>query len=169
VRSVTAGRVLRVLMNAEENQALAYLVDAATPTDFLTAAQDAVAKQTEDQWRWRYSMAEQIAADLDPERFGVKAVYLIGSTKNATAGLQSDIDLLIHVDGTPEQRHALDLWLLGWSQCLAKLNYLKTGYLAKELLDVHYVTDEDLLKKTSFAVKIGAVTDPARPLRIIRS
>jgi hypothetical protein len=29
---------------------------------------------------------------------------------------------------------------------------------------VHWVTDEDLKKKTSYAAKIGAVTDAARPL-----
>jgi len=29
------------------------------------------------------------------------------------------------------------------------------------LLDVHLVTDEDIAVRTSYAVKIGAVTDPA--------
>jgi len=47
-----------------------------------------------EHWRWRYRMAERIAARLDPRRFGVKGFYLIGSTKNATAGAASDIDLL---------------------------------------------------------------------------
>jgi len=51
---------------------------------------------TDDHWRWRQHMAEEIAALMDAERFGVKAVYLIGSTKNVNAGPQSDIDLIIH-------------------------------------------------------------------------
>ena len=34
------------------------------------------------------------------------------------------------------------------------------------LLDVHIVTDEDIARKTSYAVKIGAVTDAARPLAL---
>ena len=35
---------------------------------------------------------------------------------------------------------------------------------AERLLDVHLVTDGAIAAKTSFAVKIGAVTDAARPL-----
>jgi hypothetical protein len=34
----------------------------------------------------------------------------------------------------------------------------------EKLLDVHLVSDEDIARKSSFAVKIGAVTDSARPL-----
>ena len=37
---------------------------------------------------------------------------------------------------------------------------------AAGLLDVHIVTDDDIAKKTSYAVKIGAATDPARLLPI---
>ena len=45
------------------------------------------------------------------------------------------------------------------------MNYLRTGYrLPGGLLDVHLVTDEDIAHKTSYAVKIGAVTDAARRL-----
>jgi hypothetical protein len=45
------------------------------------------------------------------------------------------------------------------------MNYLRTGYKSEGLLDVHYVTDDDIEKQTSFAAKIGAVTDAARRLR----
>jgi hypothetical protein len=44
------------------------------------------------------------------------------------------------------------------------LNYQRTGYASDGLLDIHLVTGEDIAKKTSYAVKIGAVTDAARPL-----
>ena len=50
--------------------------------------------------------------------------------------------------------------------CLAEINFLKTGYSCKGLLDVHLISDEDIANKTSFAVKIGAVTDPAQPLKL---
>ena len=52
----------------------------------------------------------------------------------------------------------------GWSISLDELNYLQTGYRTGGLLDVHYVTDQDIEKRTSFAAKIGAVTDPAEEL-----
>ncbi len=120
----------------------------------------------EDHWRWRLGMAERIAGELDPERFGVEALYVFGSVKNATAGPGSDIDLLFHFRGNPKQGEDLEHWLNGWSLCLDELNYLRTGCRSEGLLDVHIITDEDICKRSSFAVKIGAVTDAARKLPI---
>ena len=97
--------------------------------------------RTEVYWRWRMQMAERIAAELDAEKFGVEAMYLIGSTKNANAGPNSDIDLLIHVRGDENQRRDLETWLQGWSLCLGEINYSRTGYSNRELLDVHFITE----------------------------
>jgi hypothetical protein len=55
-------------------------------------------------------------------------------------------------------------WLNGWSQSLSEVNYQRTGFKSPGLLDVHLVTDDDLARRTSYALKIGAVTDPARAL-----
>jgi len=164
VPRVTDGKVLRVLMNADLDKAVGVLsspVDAAADwsgdgSEFESA--DA------DHWRWRLRMAERIASALDPEVFCVKAMYVFGSTKNATAGPGSDIDLLIHRGDDEKKCHNLRLWLDGWSLSLAEMNYLRTGYKSDGLLDVHYLTDEDIANQTSYAVKIGAVTDAARPL-----
>jgi predicted nucleotidyltransferase len=161
----TGGFILRVLMNADLDQAVACL---ATPTqksaqklgtDFAVAE-----KSSEDHWRWRFRMAQRIAAQLDPAQFGVKAFYLFGSTKNATAGPGSDIDVMLHVTGTDEQRVQLLVWLDGWSQCLSEMNFLRTGYRTKGLLDVHLITDKDIQERSSYAVKIDAITDAARKL-----
>jgi pyruvate, water dikinase len=119
---------------------------------------------TKDHWIWRLRMAERLAANLEPKRFGVKALYIFGSTKNATAGPSSDIDLLVHFIGTPQQRDSLSLWLEGWSLCLDELNFARTGCRTSGLLDIHIVTDDDIAAKSSYAVKIGSATDPARPL-----
>jgi len=115
-------------------------------------------------WSWRMQMAEAITAHMDPGRFGVAGFYVFGSTKNANAGLQSDIDLLIHFRGTDSQHKELLTWLEGWSLCLSEINYMLTGLETDGLLDIHIITDEDIEKRTSYAVKIGAITDPARPL-----
>ena len=109
-------------------------------------------------------MAERIAQELDPALMGVKALYIFGSVKNATAGPGSDIDLLVHFAGSVAQRKDLENWFAGWSLCLDEINYLRTGYRQDGLLEVHIVTDEDIRKQTSFAAKIGAVTDAARKL-----
>jgi hypothetical protein len=111
-------------------------------------------------------MAQRVAALIEPGRFGVKAAYLFGSTKNGTAGPASDIDLLLHVDAEDARREALAAWLDGWSRALAEMNELRTGYHTEGLLDVHYVTDQDITNGSSFAAKIGAVTDAARQLTL---
>jgi hypothetical protein len=141
------------------------LAPPALATEASFEPEAATGSRPEDHWRWRLRMAQRIAALLDPARFGVKAAYVFGSTKNATAGPASDIDLLLHVeDAEGERRRALDTWLDGWSQALAETNYLRTGYKTEGLLDVHCITDADVERGDSYAAKIGAVTDAARPL-----
>jgi len=166
VPGATGGRVLRVLMNGDLDEAVGLL---ATPAagDAGAAGLEALAPaRSEDHWRWRLRMAQRIAALVDPRRFGVKAAYVFGSTKNGTAGPASDIDLLLHVEPEDERRQALATWLDGWSRALAEMNELRTGYRTEGLLDVHYVTDADIERGTSYAAKIGAVTDAARPLAL---
>jgi predicted nucleotidyltransferase len=162
----TAGQVLRVMMNADLDEAIGF-VGPPSATQVAERRRD-TEQAPEDHWRWRLRMAERIAAEVDPARFGLKALYVFGSTKNATAGPASDIDLLVHVEGCGEARKDLELWLEGWSRCLSEMNFLRTGYKTDGLLDVHVVTDEDIEKHTSYASKIGAVTDPARPLPLRR-
>jgi len=117
-----------------------------------------------DHWAWRLRMARLIASRLDANRFGVTAMYVIGSTKNATAGPTSDIDLLVHFHGTDQQREQLLIWFEGWSLGLDEANFLRTGQRTDGLLDIHFVTDNDIAMKSSYAVKINSPTDPARPL-----
>lgn len=158
------GLILRILMNADLDEAVGIFAEPGTRSPEPVERKETRPRSAEDFWRWRYNIAERIARSLDPERFGVKNLYLFGSTKNATAGPGSDIDILVHFNGNDAQRKELMLWLEGWSLSLAELNYQRTGYKSDGLLDVHLVTDEDIKRKTSYAVKIGAVTDAAKPL-----
>jgi pyruvate,water dikinase len=160
----TEGLVLKVLMNAELNEAVGILAEPGAEAVALLEPSARDESHSDGSWIWRFKMAEYIASQLDGIRFGVEGFYLFGSTKNATAGLKSDIDILIHFRGSESQRKKLETWFEAWSLCLDEMNYLKTGYRTGGLLDVHVVTDEDIDNKTSYAVKIGAVTDAARPL-----
>jgi pyruvate, water dikinase len=164
VPQATDGKILRVLMNAELGEAVALLASRESGEERLDSQPENNDRPSDHLWVWRLRMAERIASQLDPEQFGVAGFYVFGSTKNATAGLGSDIDIIVHHRGTKQQRDELELWLAGWSLCLDEINYLQTGYRTGGLLDVHIVTDDDIARKTSFAVKIGAVTDAARPL-----
>jgi hypothetical protein len=165
----TGGQILRILMNADLDAAMGLL---APPEAMLAAPREGerpVDHSSEEHWRWRMRIAERIGRELDPQRFGVRALYVFGSTKNATAGPGSDIDLLVHFVGDDRQRECLTLWLDGWSQCLSEINYLRTGYRTEGLIDLHLVTDQDIAAGTSYAAKIGAVTDAARPVPLAKS
>jgi pyruvate,water dikinase len=165
VAKVADGRILRVLMNGDLDEAVGVLAAPSVAGETHLEPASAAEAPPDDHWRWRLRMAQRVAAAMDPRRFGVKAVYVFGSTKNGTAGPASDIDLLLHVEAIDDpRRHDLELWLEGWSQSLAETNYLRTGCQTDGLLDVHYVTDEDVARGSSFAAKIGAITDAARPL-----
>lgn len=162
------GKELAVLMNADVQKAVAFLTH---ETDGVSGSEhapdiDHEPENSEESWRWRHYMAEKIAEEIDMEAFGVKGIYLIGSTNSCSAKVSSDIDLLIHLDTPCDRKKELDLWLKGWSSALAEMNYLKTGYKTGGLLDVHYITDKDIEERTSFAVKLGSVYDPAYPLKV---
>lgn len=117
-------------------------------------------------WQWRLHMAAVYARPLNPEDFGVKAVYVIGSVKNAGSGPGSDLDLIIHFAGNNQQKQRLLDYTEGWSLCLAELNRQATGIESPAgLIDLHIVTDSDISAGNSFAIKIGAHTDPARKIK----
>jgi len=160
------GLVLKVLMNGERDEAAGILASPSLPAEVPLVSHEQAEKRSGNFWAWRLQMAEHVASQLDPARFGVKGFYVFGSTKNANAGPQSDIDILIHFQGTKKQRQELLGWLEGWSLALDEINYQKTGHRSGGLLDIHIVTDEDIARKDSYASKIGAVTDAARPLAL---
>lgn len=166
VQKITGGKVMKIFMNAEIDEAVGALVQPSTYIKKpLAGPSIRTPKQVlEDHWRWRLSMAERIASNLDTERFCVKGFYVIGSTKNRTARPNSDINLLVHFRGSDDQREKLMQWFEGWSLCLDEINYLRTGYHHGGLLDVHLITDEDLKNQNSYAMKIGAVTDAAKEI-----
>lgn len=169
VPAATGGQVLKVLMNAEVDKALGILAPpqtAAERTAMRKRGPGEGGAPLEEHSRWRVQMAERIAAEVDPEAFGVRGIWLFGSSKNGNAGPASDIDLLVHADGDPGKRAALSTWLDGWSLCLSETNFLRTGLKTPGLLDVHVLSDEDFARGSSFAAKVKAVTDPARPLAL---
>ncbi len=168
ISTVVKGQEVQVYMNADLEKAVAVITEASEKTEIegmKTVAKEPL-KNLDKYWQWRLQMAESIASLLDTDRFGVKAFYVFGSTKNATAGPASDIDILIHFIGSEEQLKELHTWLEGWSISLDEVNYQQTGYRTGGLLDIHIITDEDIKKHNSYAVKIGAVTDAARPLAL---
>jgi predicted nucleotidyltransferase len=173
------GLILRVLMNGELDEAVGVLCEADCPDPVQLPAPvgptvdassgGARTSGSDDHWAWRMAMAERIAGRLDAERFAVRGIWVYGSTKNATAGPDSDLDLLVHFDGDGGQRQELLAWLEGWGLALTEANFLRTGRRVEDLLDVELVSDEDIAGHRGRAAKIHAVTDAARPLPLRRT
>jgi len=119
----------------------------------------------ENHSEWRKKMVEKMVGKMDFKKFGIKRIYLIGSTKNATAGPLSDIDLIIHIKNT-KASESLISWLEGWSLCLAEINYKRTDYQIKDgLLDIHYITDDEIKAKNSYAIMIESLHNSAKLIK----
>nr|MBN2277436.1 PEP/pyruvate-binding domain-containing protein [candidate division Zixibacteria bacterium] len=162
----TGGQVMKVLMNADLKEAVGLITEPTDQTEIAMTAEEIQQKQKENHWRWRMQMVEKIAGEIDPSHFGIVAFYILGSTKNASARPDSDIDIMVHFRGDQRQLNDLKLWFSAWSSCLEEINFMRTGYRVANFLDVQIITDEDIEKKSNYAAKIGAVTDAAQPLPI---
>jgi hypothetical protein len=160
--------VLKVLMNGDRDEAVGILAEPGT-ADWVAppSPRPAPAEPTafDDHWGWRQAMAERIAAQLDPGRFGVRAAWVYGSTQDETARPESDLDILIHFEGTDAQRRELEAWLEGWGRALTESNHLRTGERV-HILDARLVSAGDIAERRGLAAKIGATDGGARPLAI---
>jgi hypothetical protein len=96
-----------------------------------------------EHWRWRQRFAERIAATMDPVRFGVESVYLFGSTEAGDANVGSDIDLLVVWNGEASKLADLQLWLEGWSLCLAEISFQLYGHPSEGLLDIKFLRTQE--------------------------
>ncbi len=137
VEDISSGGTLSVVMDGEANEALAYL-------------------RSPDHWEWRMQMVKKMAKKMDSTLYGVQALYLVGSTKEATAGPRSDIDLIVHFVGSQEQKDKLENWFNRWDNRLVEENKKRTGEEMDSILDVHYVTDEDIESNSSWASHINS-------------
>jgi pyruvate, water dikinase len=162
----SGGKILKIFMNADLVEAIGYIGSPGKGSDITASSTDTTDSKEENFWFWRMQICDFLASSIDAKKFRVENMYVFGSVKNANAGPASDIDLLVHFRGDEKQKAELISWLEGWSLCLDHFNYLKTGYKTGGLLDVHIITDEDIANKTSFAVKINAVTDSAKKLEL---
>jgi len=134
-KNIYQGDTLSIIMDGEAGEALAYL-------------------KPPDHWSWRMQKVEEIAEKIDSDVYGIESLYLIGSTKEGTAGPASDIDIIVHFKGTEEQKEKLLAWFENYGKKLDQENQERTGIKTSNLLDIHIITDEDIKKKDSWATHI---------------
>ncbi len=150
IPDISQGGTISVIMDGEANSALAYIMPP-------------------DHWVWRMKKVEEIAKAMDAALYGVEALYVFGSTNEATAGPESDIDLLIHFQGNDEQRENLLSWLHEWDVKIAEENSERTGLSTEKILDIHIITDDDILKKNSWATHINSMDGAAKKISLLSS
>lgn len=168
VREATSGLILRILLNATEDRAIAYFTDRNSTIKYQndTVEKTIPYSPNDEPLQWRKRMAESLALKIDKERFGVEGVYLYGTVFNETAGPNSDIDLLIHFEGTEEQKKELQVWLEGWNYCLSQLNYNRSGYSIENFLDVTFISSKDFKEKKYYEDLINPANKSSLRLRL---
>ncbi|MFH2143188.1 MAG: hypothetical protein ABIJ97_12245 [Bacteroidota bacterium] len=134
-----------------------------TPSDFIDLLHN-----DQIHWKWRDYIIREAVEMTNFEELGIFGIYLAGSTKNATSGPASDIDIIVHYSGKSFDKKMICNWFNGWSYCLNAWNYEKTGIKSNHgLIDLHLITDKDINNKTSFAVMINSMINSAKPIKII--
>jgi len=164
VPAASDGKILKILMNADQEEAVAVLEAPSGKQAVSSAPVEPTLHEPMQYWRWRFRMAERMVRALDPAEYGVAAVYLYGSVKNGTAGPDSSIDLILHFQGDERQQCRLNSWLDGWSQALTEMNFSRTGERVERMLEVTFVSDDEVAARTGLAAMIDAVTNAARKL-----
>jgi pyruvate,water dikinase len=144
---LSSGGSMRVIMDGERGEALAYLT-------------------MPDHTSWRLERIDELVADLDPKAYGVEGLYLVGSVKENRAGPASDIDLIALINGTQVELERFEDYIREWSESLDEENFRRTGIRTGGLIDLHIVTQLDIVNKTSWATHIGSIYNPARKLQL---
>ena len=67
--------------------------------------------------------------------------------------------MLICFEGTNAQKKQLTHWLEGWSLCLDEMNFMRTGYKAGGILDIHFVTDDELAEPAQIESRLNIKID----------
>lgn len=123
-------------------------------------------EQPESHWEWRLRMAHELCRFAPFQPLQIVSVYVAGSTKNATAGPASDIDLII-VHRAPDTT-AIEAYMKGWSHSLAVWNEVRTGIPQPDgLLDVHLLHEHELDSGSSWATMLRSSENSARLLKTI--
>lgn len=158
VREATDGMVLRILMNADEDYAAGILIDASANSAYNHNIAALNEKISDEPLRWRMRMVDAISSSLNPDRFGLKALYLYGTVYNQSAGANSDIDLIAIFDGDDQQKHDLMIWFEGWNASLSTLNYNRSGYRLDRFIDLTILSEQELREQSYYAeiVQVGS-------------
>ena len=164
VPEATGGDICRVLMDSDNEKAICFLTNKATDTTYKTSGIVEKGRDNVYAINWRLEMVNVIAKKIDRKRFGVKNLYLFGTTFLGTASSNSDIDLLVHFYGNNQQKKELQIWFDGWNLALSEINFQNSGYRVDKILDVYIVTDNDIAENEYYAHLIDKKANASKKL-----
>jgi pyruvate, water dikinase len=166
VPAAAQGKVIQVLMNGDRGLAVALFSEPGATGRVMLEPGLACPPGVDEHSCWRLQMAERIALSCEPERWGIRAMFVFGSAVSSTAGPDSKIHLLVHVQLHPRRRRELETWLRGWSLALAETNHLRTGIRLDGLLDVRFETSEKSLDLSSAAAVLNLPVQAVKELSL---
>ncbi|MGB8958272.1 MAG: PEP/pyruvate-binding domain-containing protein [Candidatus Aminicenantales bacterium] len=164
VVEATGGKVLRVVMNADQEAAVGYFAAPEAAVRMARAAAGTAICEDEDSYHWRTRMAERLAFHSGAQKWGVRGVYFIDTSDGGEVDPSSPIRMAIHFLGGGRQRKELETWLQGWSLSLAEMNYFRTGFHSEGLLEVQFLTDEKIRGEKDVAKRLEIGSDLVREL-----
>lgn len=150
VSETTNGKILRLLMNADDDEAIAFITDRTTQTTYTLEESSSAHISVHEALQWRWSIAEHFAKSVDKIKYGIQSIYLFGTVFNNSASANSDIDMLVISDNIELTRGEFFTWLDGWNQALSQVNFHKYGIHINKMIDLHIVSSEEISDKIYF-------------------
>lgn len=157
VTKETNGKILRIISNSEQNISISFFSESSITPIFKiyqTTSRPKSMPSIEEPWEIRWKFAEKMIEKLNPQKYGVKAVYLFGTVFNKTASATSDLDLLFYVDGKPENLLRIEAWLEPWNALLKDIIFLNTGFNHPKPLDVKFIKPDELNESNYYYTEI---------------
>ena len=151
VQDSAGGKILRILMNADISEAVAYLEEPEAEREIEYPVSESRDMIKEDFRNWRLRMIEEMAFRLDPDKYGIRQMYISG---DAIPGQEDRPHILIHFSGNNKQKEMLESWMEGWSLSLSDMYFLQTGYRIDSLLEINIITDDDIELNRGYAANI---------------
>ncbi len=151
----TNGKVLRIFNNTQLGVSTGILSESSiSPVVLINRRKDISKLKIEEPWEIRWKFVEKLVSKISPMKFGIKGIYLYGTVFTKSASDASDVDILVHYDGDPRHKELMDAWFEPWNIMLQEIIYINTGFLRPKPLDVHYITDAELVPENYYFSEI---------------
>ncbi len=114
----------------------------------------------------RAAIADHLYHALVPDHSDLRSIHLFGSSTDATCGISSDVDLLVHI-ARPDSSVVRTLQRINREMSREYVQVTNHGHSRFMLLDIHVVTDDEVKQRSGFAAILTSIHAP--PYRLGRT